>query len=85
LNHACELARPTAAIAALSFLETAAICRIRHVNFVPEIDLKFTTTCFLLTFDGLKSHNPRRICHSLRGRIFLKPKCIVRASLWLAG
>jgi hypothetical protein len=27
-NHACELAQPTAGIAALTFLETAATCRI---------------------------------------------------------
>jgi hypothetical protein len=32
MHYACELARPTAGIAALVFLETAATCRICHVN-----------------------------------------------------
>jgi hypothetical protein len=32
MHHACELARPTAGIAALALLETAATCRICHVN-----------------------------------------------------
>jgi hypothetical protein len=32
MHHACELARPTAGIAARTFLETAATCRIWHVN-----------------------------------------------------
>jgi hypothetical protein len=32
MHHACELARPTARIPAQTFLETAASCRICHVN-----------------------------------------------------
>ena len=32
MHHACELARLTAGIAALTCLETAATCRICHVN-----------------------------------------------------
>ncbi len=34
MHYACELARPTAAIAALTFLETAAARRICHVTLL---------------------------------------------------
>jgi hypothetical protein len=37
VHHACELARPTAGIAAPSFLETAATGQICHVNLLPNL------------------------------------------------
>jgi hypothetical protein len=57
VHHACELARPTAGIAALTFLETAATCWICHVKPVPEPDLKFMTTCFF-TFRRTEIERP---------------------------